>query len=130
MDLTRNINSIFQIVSNASGILALIHSVENHAGQILIADGSFKKLFDKSRELSPEEKGELLQKTAQQIISAHQELAMEGQTELDGRKKFSINHGSTTPETLLEDVAKVCKDYIAREPNDVNFTKITKCSKS
>ncbi|KAF2902963.1 hypothetical protein ILUMI_03232 [Ignelater luminosus] len=134
-----------QIVSNACGTVALIHSVANNADQIPIADGPFKKLLDESRDLSPEERGELLQKTAQQIISAHQELAMEGQTEvnpneqvnfhfvafvhkggylfeLDGRKEFPINHGSTSPETLLEDAAKVCKDYIAREPNDVNFT--------
>jgi len=134
-----------QIVSNACGTVALIHSVANNMDQISIAEGPFKKLLDDSRGLNPDERGELLQKSAQDIINAHRELALEGQTEvnpneqvnyhfvafvhkggflfeLDGRKDFPINHGSSSPETLLEDAAKVCREYIAREPDEVNFT--------
>jgi len=134
-----------QMVSNTCGTVALIHSVANNADKIPIADGPFKKLLDESRDLSPVERGELLQKSAEQIMNAHQELSLEGQTEanpneqsnfhfvafvhkggylyeLDGRKDFPVNHGPTTSEKLLEDAAKVCRDYIAREPNDVNFT--------
>lgn len=77
-------------------------------------------------------------------MQAHQELALEGQTEvnpneqvnchfisfvhiggylyeLDGRKEFPINHGPTSPDTLLEDAAKVCKDFITRDSSNVNF---------
>lgn len=95
--------------------------------------------------MSPEKRGEILQNSTDQLMSAHQELALEGQTEvnpneqvnhhfvafvhkdgniyeLDGRKDFPINHGATTPETFLEDAAKVCKDYIARDSDDINFT--------
>lgn len=41
---------------------------------------------------------------------------------LDGRKSSPINHGSTSPETLLEDAARVCKEYMARDPEEVCFT--------
>ncbi|KAI4471486.1 ubiquitin carboxyl-terminal hydrolase [Holotrichia oblita] len=114
-----------QVVSNACGTIALIHSVANNTDKIELTDGKFKELLDSSKDLSPEERGELLQKVAAQIMHVHQELAQEGQTELkpneavnhhfiafvhkngclyelDGRKEFPINHGPSTPETLLE----------------------------
>lgn len=47
-----------------------------------MADGRFKEILDTSKDLSPLERGELLQNEAGQIISTHQELAMEGQTEV------------------------------------------------
>lgn len=95
--------------------------------------------------MSPEKRGQILQDSANQIMEAHQELAHEGQTEvnpneqvnhhfvafvhkdgylyeLDGRKEYPVNHGPTSPDTLLEDAAKVCKEFIARDSNDVNFT--------
>lgn len=39
-------------------------------------------MLEKSKDLSPLERGELLQNEAGQIISTHQELALEGQTEV------------------------------------------------
>ncbi|PSN35359.1 Ubiquitin carboxyl-terminal hydrolase isozyme L3 [Blattella germanica] len=42
--------------------------------------------------------------------------------ELDGRKSFPINHGSTSGETLLEDAAKVCQQYMKRDPDELHFT--------
>ncbi|KAK9727689.1 Ubiquitin carboxyl-terminal hydrolase, family 1 [Popillia japonica] len=134
-----------QVVSNACGTIALIHSVANNTDKIELTDGKFKELLDSSKDLSPEERGELLQKVAAQIMHVHQELAQEGQTELkpneavnhhfiafvhkngclyelDGRKEFPINHGPSTPETLLEDAARVCKAFIDRESDDINFT--------
>jgi len=33
-----------------------------------------------------------------------------------------INHGSTTAETLLNDAARICKEYMARDPEEVRFT--------
>ncbi|GJQ78992.1 Uch [Trypoxylus dichotomus] len=134
-----------QVVSNACGTIALIHSVANNTDKIELNDGKFKELLDSSKDLNPEERGELLQKVAGQIMSVHQELAQEGQTELkpdeavnhhfiafvhkngclyelDGRKEFPINHGTTSPETLLEDAARVCKVFIERQSDDINFT--------
>lgn len=139
-----------QYVSNACGSIALIHSVANNAERLALEDGVFKKILEDSKNLTPEQRGEMLSKVnsnseAYKLITAHQELAMEGQTEanpnekvnhhfvafvqrggylyeLDGRKDFPINHGPTTDETFLEDAAKVCKQFMERDSEDVNFT--------
>ena len=42
----------------------------------------------------------------------------------DGRKSGPINHGPTTKDTLLEDAAKVCKEYMARDPGEIGFSMV------
>lgn len=107
--------------------------------------GVFKDLLDQTKTMSPDERGMMLTNSSNVFNVAHQELSLEGQTEanpqeavnhhfvafihkeghlyeLDGRKPFPINHGTTTPDTLLEDSAKICKEYMARDSEDVNFT--------
>lgn len=140
-----NVYYLKQVVTNACGTIALIHSVANNADEIQLGDGHLKQFLDDSQALNPDEKGELLQK-ADGIINTHKELALEGQTEapdandpvnfhfvafvhkdgdlyeLDGRKSFPINHGPTSSETLLEDAAKVCKQYMERDPEELHFT--------
>ncbi|XP_060519835.1 ubiquitin carboxyl-terminal hydrolase isoform X2 [Cylas formicarius] len=139
-----------QYVSNACGTIALIHSVANNAERVQLQDGDFKKLLENSKNLTPEERGEMLSTAgvnsdAYKVIKAHQELAKEGQTEadpnekvvhhfvafvqkggylyeLDGRKDFPINHGPSSEETFLTDAAKVCKKFMERDSEDVNFT--------
>ncbi|XP_075230275.1 ubiquitin carboxyl-terminal hydrolase [Lycorma delicatula] len=134
-----------QYVHNACGTIALIHSVANNLDQIRLGDGHLKQFLDDSIPLNPEKRGELLQ-NALGIINTHKEIAQEGQTEapeptdpvnfhfvafvhkdgdlfeLDGRKEFPINHGSTTPDNLLEDAAKVVRQYMERDPDDLHFT--------
>ncbi|GLV38493.1 Ubiquitin carboxy-terminal hydrolase [Carabus blaptoides fortunei] len=134
-----------QVVPNACGTVALIHSVANSNDAIQLGDGHLKQFLDDCKTMSPDDRGDFLQK-ADNIINAHKEIAQEGQTEapdpdcpvnhhfvafvhvdgnlyeLDGRKEFPINHGPTTQDNLIEDAAKVCKDYIARQPDDVAFT--------
>ncbi|XP_067003998.1 ubiquitin carboxyl-terminal hydrolase isozyme L3 isoform X2 [Anabrus simplex] len=140
-----NVYYLKQAVTNACGTIALIHSVANNAEQIQLGDGHLKQFLDDSMALTPEERGELLQK-AEGIINTHKELALEGQTEapesdepvnfhfvafvekdgtlyeLDGRKAFPINHGPTARNTLLEDAAKVCQAYMKRDPDELHFT--------
>ncbi|CAH0695104.1 unnamed protein product [Spodoptera exigua] len=106
-----------------------------------------KKFLDEAKDMDAPARGKLLEKS-DGIIQAHKELAQEGQTntpsaedpvnhhfitfvhkdgflyELDGRKAFPINHGPTTPDSLLEDSAKICKAFMARDPNEVRFTVI------
>ncbi|CAD6213187.1 GSCOCG00003955001-RA-CDS [Cotesia congregata] len=86
--------------------------------------------------------------TASEIIDAHEQLAQEGQTaapqenapvyhhfvafvakdgslwELDGRKSIPINHGPATEDTMLENAAKICGQYMERDPEDLRFTMI------
>lgn len=82
-----------------------------------------KKYIDAARNLSPEERGKLLESDSS-FTEAHQALAAEGQTdanpekvnyhfvvfinhnnqlyELDGRKSLPVKHGETTADNLLE----------------------------
>jgi len=41
--------------------------------------------------------------------------------ELDGRKKRPINHGHSSPSTLLQDAVKVVKQFISRDPKEVRW---------
>lgn len=134
-----------QNLSNACGTIAIMHSVANNNDKIQLTDGPMKKFLEDAKGLDAVARGSLLEKT-ESIINAHKELAQEGQTntpgadepvnhhfiafihkngtlyELDGRKSFPVNHGPTTQETLLEDAAKICKEFMARDPNEVRFT--------
>lgn len=42
--------------------------------------------------------------------------------ELDGRKAFPINHGPTSPTTLLADACSVVKQFMDRDPGEMRFT--------
>lgn len=135
-----------QLIRNSCGTMALIHSVLNNLKVIDLKEGSvIKKFYDMAKDLSAEERGKLLEEDME-FINIHQALAVEGQTaappsdaivnhhyialikygdelyELDGSKKFPISHGATKDETFLNDAARVCKEFIARDPKEVSFT--------
>ncbi|GBP62337.1 Ubiquitin carboxyl-terminal hydrolase isozyme L3 [Eumeta japonica] len=144
-EVSNNIFFMKQNISNACGTIALVHSVANNTDLIELSDGIIKKFLDEAKGLDASARGALLEKS-EGIINAHKELAQEGQThtpsadepvnhhfitfvqkdgslyELDGRKAFPINHGSTTSDNFLEDAAKVCKSFMAQDPNEVRFT--------
>jgi len=97
--------------------------------------------------LSPEKIGESLE-TNESIQSCHSQCAHEGQSEtvaaetnvnlhfvafahvdgalyeLDGRKKFPINHGASSKDTFLSDAVAKCQDFMKRNPNELNFSVI------
>ncbi|XP_017075060.1 ubiquitin carboxyl-terminal hydrolase [Drosophila eugracilis] len=132
-----------QITPNACGTVALIHCVANNK-DIEVDKGVLKDFIYNGAKLSPEERGQALEDD-KDFTAGHQALAQEGQTnadehetvnhhfialvnkdgtlyELDGRKSFPIKHGPTSEETFVKDAAKVCKEFMARDPNDVRFT--------
>ncbi|XP_063239518.1 ubiquitin carboxyl-terminal hydrolase isozyme L3 isoform X2 [Bacillus rossius redtenbacheri] len=145
-EVSEKVYFLKQVISNACGSIALVHSVGNNTNTIELEDGPLKQFLEDSATLSPEQRGEHLMLHAEGIISAHKEVALEGQTqapdenvpvnfhfvafvhkdghlyELDGRKTFPINHGESSPDTLLEDAAKVCKQYMDRDPENIQFT--------
>lgn len=147
-ELSSNLFHMEQYVSNACGTIALIHAIANNLDEVKLRDGSLKTFLDKAKDLSFEERGKLLVDTASDIIDAHEQLAQEGQTpapqentpvyyhfvafvekdgslyELDGRKPFPINYGPTTKDKLLENAAKICGEYMARDPDELGFTMI------
>ena len=135
-----------QTIRNACGTIALIHAVGNNTDKINFEpNSSLKSFIDSTKTLSPDEIGKKLESN-EQICSAHETVAQEGQTdapdineevnhhfvafiqqngqlyELDGRFSTPINHGSTTDEGFLQDAARVCREYINKNPNNLNFT--------
>jgi ubiquitin carboxyl-terminal hydrolase L3 len=48
---------------------------------------------------------------------------------LDGRKSFPINHGSTDVDSFLVDAAKVCREFMERDPSEMHFTVVALCRK-
>jgi len=143
--ISENVFHMKQTVRNACGTVALLHSIANNTDKIQLFDGWLKQFLDDAKELDSAARGSLLE-NCEGVASTHLELAKEGQSntpgendpvyhhfiafvhkdgklyELDGGKSFPINHGDTTPETLLEDAAKVCRTFMERDPSDVNFT--------
>ncbi|CAO1424471.1 unnamed protein product, partial [Diamesa hyperborea] len=135
-----------QYIHNACGTIALVHAILNNVHEITLKDDSvLKNFFEKAKPLNPEERAKLLEADAA-FIGAHQVLAAEGQTnapsvdekvnhhfiafinhegelyEMDGRKNYPIKHGATKDDTFLTDAAAVCKEFIARDPEEVCFT--------
>lgn len=138
-----------QTVSNACGTVAMIHALANNEEHLdLPADSLFKRFLDTTKYLTPEERGKKLEESGE-ICSVHEAGAQEGQTEtpnldeevnlhyialvrvsgklveLDGRKASYIVHCDTTESTFLEDAMKVCRSYIARDPENLQFTALS-----
>ena len=44
--------------------------------------------------------------------------------ELDGRKAGPVNHGSCSPDEVLQKSVAVVKEFMARNPDDVRFNMV------
>ncbi|XP_023942286.2 ubiquitin carboxyl-terminal hydrolase-like [Bicyclus anynana] len=131
-----------QVLSNVCGTIALVHSVANNTNKIDLEDGLLKNYISDAKDLDAEGKGALLENSANilqaykdTVESADQETEESGPVnhfvtfihrdgilyELDGRKSSPINHGPTSPDNFLEDAAKICREFIAREPDNIGF---------
>lgn len=138
-----------QTVRNGCGTVALIHAVANNESRLnLKPDSVVRKFLDSTKNLSPEEKGKYLEQDID-ISTVHESSAQEGQTEapnldddvnlhfialvkvndklfeLDGRKSGPIVHGITSEDTFVKDAFKVCREYMQRDPDNLNFTVLT-----
>ncbi|XP_063096679.1 ubiquitin carboxyl-terminal hydrolase isozyme L1 isoform X1 [Cavia porcellus] len=47
--------------------------------------------------------------------------------ELDGRMPFPVNHGTSSEDSLLQDAAKVCREFTEREQGEVRFSAVALC---
>lgn len=136
-----------QTIANACATIALIHAIGN-SSEVTFKDGSYiKRFLDESKSLSPEQIGKKLEES-EEACEAHQSSAQKGQTtapdisadvnfhfialverggqlyELDGRKLGPISHGATTKESFLNDAAEVCKKFMNKNPECINFNVI------
>ncbi|CAG9784907.1 unnamed protein product [Diatraea saccharalis] len=133
-----------QVLSNICGTIALVHSVANNASEIEINDGLLKNFLKDAEGLDAAAKGALLENSIA-ILEAYKDVVHHDPVEvqdtnetpnnhfvtfihkdghlleLDGRKILPVDHGQTTPEKLLEDAAKVCRQFIEREPDNIGF---------
>ncbi|CAH0728918.1 unnamed protein product, partial [Brenthis ino] len=140
----KDIFHLKQVISNACGTIALVHSIANNTNHIALEDGLLKKYLYDAKELDAAAKGALLENSAnifeayKDVIAAEGDVRLEDNEtvgnhfvtfihkdgylyELDGRKSLPINHGTTTVDNFLEDAAKICREFIAREPDNIGF---------
>merc|ERR1719431_956780 len=146
-----------QTISNACGTVALIHSVANNCGpgrDIQLVEGSSLNTFlTSTKTSSPAERAEKLE-ADDSICQSHDAAAREGQTcapdreesvdyhfvafvqvegqlyELDGRKSAPIVKGKSSQDSFLTDAAAACKEYMERDPENINFTMVALTAKS
>lgn len=137
-----------QTISNACGTIGLLHAVANNQDKLKFDRGSFmENFFGKTGGMTAAERGNYLENPpagAPDIDDAHEAAAQEGNTappalnevvnlhfvtfvccsgrlyELDGRKSFPVDHGSSSPDTLLQDAVKAVKEFIAAS-DSINF---------
>ncbi|KAI7898598.1 uncharacterized protein BX663DRAFT_524039 [Cokeromyces recurvatus] len=136
-----------QTIENACGMIALLHSVASNDDEI-VGPGLFYDIIEQAKNMTVDERVELLE-NSKELANIHQSAANEGQTEapdrdeevdlhficfieidqhlyeLDGRKLFPINHGKCT--NFVESSVKVMKQYIARDPEQTNFSAMALC---
>ncbi|KAI9004223.1 hypothetical protein BC832DRAFT_78714 [Gaertneriomyces semiglobifer] len=132
-----------QTIPNACGTIGLLHALANNTDTIQVGDGPLKRILAETRSKSPEERAGVLE-ASEDLARVHEESSQSGQTapppseedvdthficfvrkdgcvyELDGRKPFPVNHGSC--EDLLKGAVEVIRTFIAREPDNPNFT--------
>jgi len=150
--LPDNIWFMDQTIGNACGTVGLVHAIANNRDKLQLDDGHLKTFFEESKKIPSNERCSMLGET-EAIADAHEESANDGQTdapdledrtnlhficftavdgnlfEFDGRKSFPINHGETTSETFLSDAAQLCKTFMTRNPESMEFN-ITALSKN
>jgi ubiquitin carboxyl-terminal hydrolase L3 len=137
-----------QTVGNACGTVGILHAIGNarNNGKLQFSPGCYlERFYAATATLTPEEIADYLENddTVEEI---HASAAEEGQSdvpddqqdvdthficfscvdghlyELDGRKAFPINHGPSSPDTVLEDATNVIKQFMARDPEEIRFT--------
>ncbi|XP_050376238.1 ubiquitin carboxyl-terminal hydrolase 3 [Argentina anserina] len=146
-----NVYFMKQTVGNACGTIGLLHAVGNITSEIKLADGSFLDRFFKSTaNMDPLQRAAFLENDNEMEV-AHSVAATAGDTEasddvdthficyacvdgelyeLDGRKSGPISHGPSSPNTLLQDAAKVIQGVIQKNPESLNFNVIAISKKS
>lgn len=141
-ELDQNIYFMQQTIHNGCGVVALIHAIANNIDKLnLESDSVIKKFIEETKTLSPIDKSLTLEFN-DEIFHALKHSYEGGRSfcnkcdfhfitliqinsklyELDGRKIAPVIHGPTSQETFLKDAARVCKEYMERDSENINFT--------
>ncbi|XP_004300351.1 PREDICTED: ubiquitin carboxyl-terminal hydrolase isozyme L3 [Fragaria vesca subsp. vesca] len=146
-----NVYFMKQTVGNACGTIGLLHAVGNITSEIKLVDGSYlDRFFRSTASMDPLQRAAFLENDNEMEV-AHSVAATAGDTEasddvdthficyacvdgelyeLDGRKSGPISHGPSSPNTLLQDAAKVIQGVIQKNPESLNFNVIAISKKS
>ncbi|KAE9041763.1 hypothetical protein PR003_g4230 [Phytophthora rubi] len=142
-----NVYYMRQTVGNACGTVGILHAIGNMRHLVQLTPGSYlDKFFNKTKTKTPEEIAQFLEED-DELEETHSSAAEAGQSEqlesvddpinthfvcfscvdgnlyeLDGRKKRPINHGSSSPDTILQDACQVIKKFMARDEGEMRFT--------
>ncbi|CAK0786891.1 hypothetical protein CVIRNUC_010105 [Coccomyxa viridis] len=143
-----------QTIGNACGTIGVLHSLANNQDAISVSKGSFLQRFlTATADMDAAQRGAYLEdppEGAPDIDQAHHAAAQEGATqppsldevvvlhfvalvqkagrllELDGNKPFPIDHGASSPETLLQDAAKIARQFMESN-GSIQFNLIALC---
>ncbi|XP_012692374.1 ubiquitin carboxyl-terminal hydrolase isozyme L1 [Clupea harengus] len=138
-----------QTVVNSCGTVGLLHAVANNQDQMDFDSGSaLKKFLEATASMSAADRAKELEKN-KDIQATHDEVAAEGQCrveegnvnfhfitfvnvngqlyELDGRMEGPVTHGATKDGSFIMDAAKVCRQFVEREKDEVRFSAVALC---
>ncbi|KAJ1390637.1 putative ubiquitin carboxyl-terminal hydrolase [Ochromonadaceae sp. CCMP2298] len=138
-----NVYYMQQTIGNACGTVGILHAIGNAQSVVdIVPDSYLDRLFKRTAAMSPADIASYLE-ADDELDGAHSSAATAGQSEqqldvdthfvcftqvdghiyeLDGRKSFPINHGESSPESLLPDACRIIKEFMDRDPGEVKFT--------
>lgn len=146
--VSKNVFHIKQFIGNACGTIGILHAICNSMEkEKYIRPGSYLDTFISSTSsmTNADEVGTYLESNTA-LEEVHKVAAAEGQSdqiaegddcnfhficftpvdghlyELDGRKKYPINHGETTDSTFLVDSCRCIREFMDRDPGETRFT--------
>ncbi|KAG9154316.1 hypothetical protein Leryth_000755 [Lithospermum erythrorhizon] len=133
-----------QTVGNACGTVGLLHAIGNITSQINLGEYYHCYLTSKRKNMDPMERAKFLENDSE-MEEAHSVAASAGDTEasddvyehficfscvggqlyeLDGRRSAPVSHGASSPQSLLQDAARVIRQMIAKNPDSNSFNVI------
>ncbi len=140
-----------QLAHNACGTIGTFHALLNNLDKGIVKKGTFlEKFFNDTFKMNPVEKSKFFEK-CEELKKKHVEAVNEGQGSVkhecdshficfteknkklicyDGLYKTPFIVADTTPDTILEDSCKVCKLFMASEPENISFTMVPLCTGS
>ena len=141
-----------QTVGNACGTVGIVHAIANNTDRVTLRAGSVAQRFiEATRNSSPAERAQWFEND-KELDQAQADAAQQGQTsnqnidaninlhficivsvggvlfELDGRKQTALELGPCDSADLLKRAAARAKEYMAWNPDEMNFTLTAMCA--